>query len=644
MGNVLGLATADGFVGQALAGAAFSLLVFGVPGWVALRGRLPWCAPAIGVCVAGPITLAFASLIGLGLVALVLGWVAALGVAFLWGRGEAWTRPGGWGLLGVAALGAIVINLGLVPLTQDGGLYVMPEMFDNSKLATIDAIAREGLPVRNPYYSLDGAAIPLNYYWGAYFCAALLRIGTGIGGWAAEMAMGWYVALAFLALSCGFARRWAGPRAAWWALALGMLSVPADFVGPGIGTDVLTVPAPALPEVAHVAPFFTQAPWVFQHVLGAVGAGVTLWALVRYVADELGGVRTGVLVGFGLATCAACSVQIAAATAVTAPIVLLAARGRGVLPAIGGALLALPLAWPVVSAMLLGRDAGGSAVVELRLFPASRLGLWWRPFDLPLFWIQLLPGRLGVAFVAGLVFLLRGRREVEWRMALAAVLGALLVVQFGKSVVLNNGLGWRATLPAMMLLGAAAAAWRARATSETARSLFLVGVVLGAGASLKHVSMLHERPWKAEDKVALARDFARQPEAWAAVRRHTAPSDLVANNPDGFARVGPWPANYGWSLFADRPAAIADFEVAWTNSLGQDPARREAALALVRAVFQDKVRSAQAAREARDRLRVKALLLDRIDPVWPGDAIESSGAWTAAEVTDHFKVYVPARR
>ena len=108
--------------------------------------------------------------------------------------------------------------------------------------------------------------------------------------------------------------------------------------------------------------------------------------------------------------------------------------------------------------------------------------------------------------------------------------------------------------------------------------------------------------------------------------------------------MGPWPANYSWSLFADRPAAVADYEVAWTNSLGQDPQTRGEALSLVRSVFHNTPEAGHAARELRDRLKVKALLLDRIDPAWPGDAIERSGAWTAVEVTEHFKVYVPVAR
>ena len=78
------------------------------------------------------------------------------------------------------------------------------------------------------------------------------------------------------------------------------------------------------------------------------------------------------------------------------------------------------------------------------MFYASRLGLFWRPLDLPLFYLQFLPLRLGVAFVAGFVFLVMRRRDLEWRMALAAVMGALVVMQFARSAVLNNDLGWRA--------------------------------------------------------------------------------------------------------------------------------------------------------------------------------------------------------
>ncbi|MEE8107433.1 MAG: hypothetical protein V3T86_18000 [Planctomycetota bacterium] len=638
---LLAAAPSSAFVGQVLAGVAFSVLVFGAPGWVALRGRRPWFAPAVGVCFTAPITLLVTSLLGLGVLTLLLGWVASLAAAYCWGRGEEWARPRGWGLLVVAALGATLISVDLLPIEHDGGLYFQREMFDHTKSATVDAIVREGLPVRNPYYSVDGAPIPLNYYWGAHFCAALLCVGTGIGGWPAEMAMTWYAAFAFLTFSCALAKRWAGLRAAWWALALGMLGVAGDFLSRGLGSEILIVPSGYYFESVGVAPVFEEASWVFQHVLAAVGAGVAMWSFMRFMVGEWTGIRPLILMAFGLATCAMCSVFVAVSTAVGAAFVLIVLRGRGWHVALGGAALAAILALPVLSAMFGGRDAGGSNLIVLRMFYASRLGLFWRPLDLPLFWLQFLPLRLGVAFVAGFVFLVIRRREREWRMALAAVMGALLVMQFARSAVFNNDLGWRASLPVMLFLNAAAGAWRAQATSATARSLFLVGVCIGALATLGHIRALNEQPWTQPEKVSLAQHFAHQPEAWAAVRRHTADSDLVANNPDGYVPLGPWPNNYSWAFFADRPAAISDHEVAWTNSLGQDPQKRGEALALVRAVFHGTDGAEQAARELRDRLQVKALLLDRIDPAWPGDAIERSGAWRAAEVTEHFKVYVP---
>jgi hypothetical protein len=66
-----------------------------------------------------------------------------------------------------------------------------------------------------------------------------------------------------------------------------------------------------------------------------------------------------------------------------------------------------------------------------------------------------------------------------------------------------------------------------------------------------------------------SRLFAASPELWAAVRRHAAADERIANNPLLFAEMTPWPVNISWALLANRRSCYAGRELALVyTSLG----------------------------------------------------------------------------
>ena len=48
---------------------------------------------------------------------------------------------------------------------------------------------------------------------------------------------------------------------------------------------------------------------------------------------------------------------------------------------------------------------------------------------------------------------------------------------------------------------------------------------------------------------------------WAAVRRHAAPDERVANNPLFLQDLTPWPVNLSWALLSDRRSCFAGREL-----------------------------------------------------------------------------------
>jgi hypothetical protein len=163
-------------------------------------------------------------------------------------------------------------------------------------------------------------------------------------------------------------------------------------------------------------------------------------------------------------------------------------------------------------------------------------------------------------FLAGLVSLYwlgRSQSAADHKDTLLAVtvilLTGLVIAWLLRSTLANNNdLGWRAVLPAVMVLIAASAA--GLSSLNTRRPLFAAAVVLVAlGVPDGLHLMRHNLAGTEQGKP----DFAASAQLWEAVRRNTAPDERVANNPRSFAQMTPWPANISWALMANRRSCYA---------------------------------------------------------------------------------------
>jgi hypothetical protein len=124
----------------------------------------------------------------------------------------------------------------------------------------------------------------------------------------------------------------------------------------------------------------------------------------------------------------------------------------------------------------------------------------------------------------------------------------------------NNDLGWRAVLPAILLLIVFSSTAISRWPLWPARLCAALSVV---GALLTLPDAL---PLLREDFVASPtpdeRLLAETPLMWQAVRRRTAPGERIANNQRFLDDMTPWPANISWALLANRRSCYAGNELA----------------------------------------------------------------------------------
>ena len=140
-----------------------------------------------------------------------------------------------------------------------------------------------------------------------------------------------------------------------------------------------------------------------------------------------------------------------------------------------------------------------------------------------------------------------------------AIASLLVSACFTITFVSNNDLGWRAVLPAVLVLTIFAATGLARWIAARA--------LLTAGAAL--LMLLLALPRSFELAIQYVRG-APSPEdsafgatlaMWQAVRRHAAPAERVGNNPLFMSEMTPWPVNISWALLSDRRSCFAGREL-----------------------------------------------------------------------------------
>jgi hypothetical protein len=539
-------------------------------------------APALGWAVHSAAALPIFFLLGFSRAAVLaltgLALVAAL-IALLVPRnaapaGAAAIRVPAWALAGAALL-ALAPAVAILPKLVGDGVALAAPIFDHAKVAMIDDMARLGVPPGNPFFGEAGAPVRLAYYYLWHFSAAELAVLAGMSGWAADAGLTWFTAFASLALMMGVAV-WLSGRAA--AALLVLLLSFAGSLRPVLAllpsADALLAPATGF------GGWIFQAAWVPQHLASAscVVLAVLLMAqlaqrggallIAAFVLVVVAGIESSTWVG---------GVTFAGIAVVTGSMLLIGAAPRQRLPflmrAATAAVLALALAAPVLyDQVLAAATRGAFSPVVIR--PFKVLGTLapdhLRPMLDPLaYWLIHLVVEFPAIYPIGaiaIVSLLASRKLDPERKRIVLAFAAMTIVSLAIAGLLvstignNNDLGWRAVLPGVFALTIFAAVklsdWIA-ARRRIAVAAAIAAMLLGFIESFTIV-----------DENVTARNatastvFAKTPAMWAAVRRHAAPDERVANNPLFLQEVTPWPVNLSWALLSNRRSCFAGRELA----------------------------------------------------------------------------------
>jgi hypothetical protein len=551
-----------------------------------------------------------------------------------------------------AALLALVPAAAVVPKFSGAGVSVADAIFDHSKIAIVDAMARQGLPPTNPIFGEAGSVSDLAYYYLWHFSAAESALPLRVSGWEADIGLTWFTAFASLTLMMGLAV-WLSKdaRAAILVVALAAATSLRGLFSWITGSHELM---PFLEHSTGFAGWLFQAAWVPQHLMSASCVVMAMLLVARYAqqpsAIVLATLVLTVAAGFESSTYVG-GVTLAIAAVFAGPFLLASIAPAGrlrfaaamVVAAVLVACLIAPFAVDQLAATAARADATPVVIRPFAvlgdLFPETVR----RVLDLLAYWLIELPVEFPATYIAGtmaLVFALRSALPPLEKRALVALTGLASAGLAGSWLLAStlgdvNDLGLRAVLPAAIILIAAVSAGMLRAP----RRALIAGCAFGGLLlSLPATGQMIRYNFTG-DAAADGAVFAQTPQLWDAMRRHAGPTDRVANNPLFLQDLTPWPVNLSWALLANRSSCFAGRELALAF-VPLPAARREAINQQFIRVFAGEGTPADVS-EMANKYRCDVVIVVPQDKAWNNDPFASSPDYRLAEGREgRWRIYV----
>jgi hypothetical protein len=263
--------------------------------------------------------------------------------------------------------------------------------------------------------------------------------------------------------------------------------------------------------------------------------------------------------------------------------------------------------------------------------------------DMPAFWLILLVIELPAIYLTGVYAMVTLTKTLDPARKPAATIlihlaGASLAVSWlmVSTIGSNNDLGWRAVLPACLVLTVFAVTGLIQWIKTRSR-LAIAGFVAIALGLPHGIDILRYYAFGTPE--AAGRAFAATPEMWAAVRKYAGPADRVANNPMFLESMTPWPANLSWALLSNRRSCYAGYELA-LPFVPLPRARLRAIDAQFARIFSGEGWPDDL-RELATKYGCKVVVVTALDGAWARDPFAASEHWRLVESnTQGWRIYV----
>ena len=439
-------------------------------------------------------------------------------------------------VLVIALTSALVLSLlvamGAWPKVSGDSVTFAAPIFDHSKVAIVDEIARLGLPPGNPFFGGREAGPWLSYYYLWHFTAAEWALLLGLSSWTADVALTWVTAFSSLSALIGLAV-WFGGRAsaALWVVALAATASLRPLI------NALVEPRAAqnvIGEQSGFGAWFFQTTWAPQHASSATAAVLAGFLMARL--SEAPRAIISVLLALILAAAFESSIWIGGIVLPLSAIVIAmfmieqaerAQRLRLLLHFGAAGALALLLVSPfLVDQFIAASIRGGGVPIAIEPYAVlgQDAGFARNAANLVAYWTVFLPVEFPAFFATGLISLYWLRRQPNFDRSTLLALTVLLFAGLSAAWLLrstlanNNDLGWRAALPAVMVLIVFAAAGLSHLLEKrrmAALAAAVVLVLLGLPESMKLIreNILGDPRTSSNDFAELRRGLASGPAA-----------------------------------------------------------------------------------------------------------------------------------
>lgn len=527
--------------------------------------------------------------------------IAADAVMIILGRKKLWLETDLRIILymAAAAIGAAVVEYGIMPKMIDGGLYFSPCVYDHARIAIVDSIVSNGLPVFSPWALNKGEMVQMGYHFGIHIVSAQITTLFGSDTFLSATSLTGtilYIAslcIGGMSLSLGKSKRTL------------MFAMPIIFMANiqyGVLDDVVKALTTA-PDAFGFWEFFDNTIWGPHHTIAGVIVLYISWLLTKLLKTEKTEKRLNleivVLIALSAGAAAVCSIYAGALALVfvggSALIYVLfnreyAERFKNHFPLVLVTLVLSGLACIPFGIYLL-KYATGNTYLALGIMPAllNTDGIWKTILSFFTVLCVLLPIRVGFQYILGVVaFFTPGLIVKNWENGLykTIIVISVLIPLFIHSTIYSNDFAWRSGYPAyalMMGMGAVLldSLYEKIATREKqggpwkiVKSAYLIAIVLLvlAGIPKTLVQICPANTQNPEMHV----EYAGVVKGWETIRNHTDKNDIVLCNPIVYGEINPSMGdeipNYAFSYYSKRYSVLGDVSLAKTTafSVGED--------------------------------------------------------------------------
>lgn len=351
---------------------------------------------------------------------------------------------------------SLVVSLSIYMKMEDGKYIFSSPIFDHIKIAIIDSIKRDGLPIKNPFMLSSPTSDVINYYYLWYLSAANIATIFRVSGWSSDIAMTFVTATSSLMVVAALIKE--TTSGGWKPFTIGMLGV----IGSGVlvYVDRMTMGG-VWKNMSHehsMESWIIQASWVPQHMASAAFVCVSCFFLPS-IKDNFDWKKwtafTSLIVaGFG------CSTWVGGITfaIICIPMVMIDVyKNRDNLDTFFFKWVLLCISSVIISTPLIVNQigvAGDSKIspVGIHSYAASKSGnigsnisaflLMFIPLYLPV---------VALSFATAVCGWKKAVKDVAVIKLFLIVLFSVLTSLFVKSQIANNDLGWRAIIPATLV-------------------------------------------------------------------------------------------------------------------------------------------------------------------------------------------------